>query len=34
MFFCLRKIDRNGCAISPGDSAPVATWYSNGWNRW
>ena len=31
---CLRKIERSGCAISPGDSAPVATWYSIGWNRW
>jgi len=25
---------RNGEAISPGDSDPVATWYSSGWNRW
>ena len=34
VFFCFRNTDRNGCAISPGDKAPVATWYSNGWNRW
>ena len=25
---------RIGGAIWPGDSMPVATWYSSGWNRW
>ena len=29
-----RRIERSGWAISPGESAPVATWYSIGWNRW
>ena len=28
------KIARSGYAISPGDSAPVATWYVSGWKRW
>ena len=27
---CCRKMCRIGQAISPGDSAAVATWYSNG----
>ena len=31
---CLRRIERSGWAMSPGDRAPVATWYSSGWNRW
>ena len=34
MFRCLRRIERSGWAISPGDRAPVATWYSSGWKRW
>jgi NADH dehydrogenase FAD-containing subunit len=25
---------RIGAAISAGDKAAVATWYSSGWNRW
>ena len=25
---------RSGDAISPGESAPVATWYTSGWKRW
>ena len=33
-FFCARRIQRIGDAMSPGDSAAVATWYSSGWNRW
>ena len=34
MLRCLRRIERSGWAMSPGDRAPVATWYSSGWNRW
>ena len=29
-----RTMWRIGGAIWPGDSMPVATWYSSGWNRW
>jgi hypothetical protein len=32
-FFCLAKTDLTGQAMSPGESAAVATWYSGGWNR-
>ena len=28
------NIARSGYVISPGDSAPVDTWYVSGWNRW
>ena len=31
---CLRSTTRVGGAISPSEMMPVATWYSNGWNRW
>ena len=29
-----RRIHRIGDAMSPGDSAAIATWYSSGWNTW
>ena len=28
------RTDRSGAAMFAGDSAPVATWYRSGWNRW
>ena len=31
---CLRRTTRVGGAMSPSETMPVATWYSNGWNRW
>ena len=30
----VRSTWRSGGAIWPGESMPVATWYSSGWNRW
>jgi hypothetical protein len=32
-FFCPAKTDLTGQAMSPGESAAVATWYSGGRNR-